>query len=167
MSDCMYEYMNERMHELMIEWIHERKKCKNWMNELMTGTRARRQMIKRTSSANSSASCLHRAQQHRASQRSLHNAPIFRLLLKVAVNGTHQCDFQNFCGALAPNIFTLVWSIILNILIIITMVTVRMLVIVIVMAMNHDVSDESSCPRGHCRSISLLRGTLQNTIFRS
>ena len=40
-------------------------------------------------------------QQHpnRASQRSLHNAPIFRLLLKVAVNGTHQCDFSNFCGA--------------------------------------------------------------------
>ena len=35
-----------------------------------------------------------------ASQRSLHNAPIFRLLLKVAVNGTHQCDFQNFCGGL-------------------------------------------------------------------
>ena len=34
------------------------------------------------------------------SQRSLHNAPIFRLLLKVAVNGTHQCDFTNFCGAL-------------------------------------------------------------------
>jgi hypothetical protein len=32
-----------------------------------------------------------------ASQRSLHYAPIFRLLLKVAVNGTHQCDFQNFC----------------------------------------------------------------------
>ena len=31
-----------------------------------------------------------------ASQRSLHNAPIFRLLLKVAVNGTHQCDFHNF-----------------------------------------------------------------------
>ena len=30
------------------------------------------------------------------SQRSLHNAPIFRLLLKVAVNGTHQCDFFNF-----------------------------------------------------------------------
>ena len=35
---------------------------------------------------------------HWASQRSLHNAPIFRLLLKVAVNGTHQCDFLNFCG---------------------------------------------------------------------
>ena len=35
-----------------------------------------------------------------ASQRSLHNAPIFRLLLKVAVNGTHQCDFLNFCGYL-------------------------------------------------------------------
>ena len=33
-----------------------------------------------------------------ASQRSLLNAPIFRLLLKVAVNGTHQCDFLNFCG---------------------------------------------------------------------
>ena len=33
-----------------------------------------------------------------ASQRSLHNAPIFRLLLKVAVKGTHQCDFINFWG---------------------------------------------------------------------
>ena len=33
------------------------------------------------------------------SQRSLHNEPIFRLLLKVAVNGTHQCDFLNFCGS--------------------------------------------------------------------
>ena len=32
------------------------------------------------------------------SQRSLHIAPIFRLLLKVAVNGTQQCDFFNFCG---------------------------------------------------------------------
>jgi len=38
----------------------------------------------------------------RASQRSLHNAPIFRLLLKVAVKGTHQCDFLNFCGAQWP-----------------------------------------------------------------
>jgi len=37
------------------------------------------------------------------SQRSLHNAPIFRLLLKVAVNGTHQCESLNFCGALRPN----------------------------------------------------------------
>ncbi len=36
------------------------------------------------------------------SQRSLQNAPIFRLLLKVAVNGTHQCDCPNFCGADAP-----------------------------------------------------------------
>ena len=35
-----------------------------------------------------------------ASQRSLHYAPIFRLLLKVAVKGTHQCDFLNFCGPL-------------------------------------------------------------------
>ena len=33
-------------------------------------------------------------------QRSLQNAPIFRLLLKVAVNGTHQCDLSNFCGAM-------------------------------------------------------------------
>ena len=37
------------------------------------------------------------------SQRSLHNAPIFRLLLKVAVNGTHQCDFFNFWGTSRPN----------------------------------------------------------------
>ena len=36
------------------------------------------------------------------SQRSLHYAPIFRLLLKVAVKGTHQCDFFNFCGAFGP-----------------------------------------------------------------
>ena len=32
------------------------------------------------------------------SQRSLQDAPIFRLLLKVAVKGTHQCDFLNFLG---------------------------------------------------------------------
>ena len=38
-----------------------------------------------------------------SSQHSLHSAPIFRLLLKVAVNGTHQCDFHNFCGALCSN----------------------------------------------------------------
>jgi len=37
------------------------------------------------------------------SQCSLHNAPIFRLLLKVAVNGTHQCESLNFCGDLCPN----------------------------------------------------------------
>jgi hypothetical protein len=42
-----------------------------------------------------------------ASQRSLHNAPIFRLLLKVAVNGTHQCDFQNFCGGFGSQHTTL------------------------------------------------------------
>ena len=35
-----------------------------------------------------------------SSQRSVHDASIFRLLLKVAVNGTHQCDFLNFCGGL-------------------------------------------------------------------
>ncbi len=39
--------------------------------------------------------CAADAGQLGASQRSLHNAPIFRLLLKVAVNGTHQCDFLN------------------------------------------------------------------------
>ena len=38
----------------------------------------------------------------RTSQRSLHNAPIFRLLLKVAVKGTHQCDFDIFAGAHGP-----------------------------------------------------------------
>ena len=38
------------------------------------------------------------------SQRSLHNAPIFRLLLKVAVNGTHQCDYSNFCGGLGSQL---------------------------------------------------------------
>ena len=38
-----------------------------------------------------------RVERNLASQRSLHNAPIFRLLLKVAVKGTHQCDFTNFC----------------------------------------------------------------------
>ena len=36
------------------------------------------------------------------SQCSLHNAPIFRLLLKVAVNGTHQCESLNFCGTYVP-----------------------------------------------------------------
>ena len=33
-----------------------------------------------------------------ASQRSLHIAPIFRMLLKVAVNWTQQCEFFNVCG---------------------------------------------------------------------
>ena len=41
--------------------------------------------------------------QTQASQRSLHNEPIFRLLLKVAVKGTQQCEFRNFCGASCPN----------------------------------------------------------------
>jgi hypothetical protein len=40
----------------------------------------------------------------RTSQCSLHNAPIFRLLLKVAVNGTHQCESLNFCGTFCPNL---------------------------------------------------------------
>jgi hypothetical protein len=39
----------------------------------------------------------------KASQRSLHNAPIFRLLLKVAVIGTQQCESPNFCGDQFPN----------------------------------------------------------------
>ena len=39
---------------------------------------------------------VHTAKSIWSSQRSLHNTPIFRLLLKVAVNGTHQCDFLNF-----------------------------------------------------------------------
>ena len=38
-----------------------------------------------------------------ASQCSLHSEPIFRLLLKVAVNGTHQCESLNFCGTVCPN----------------------------------------------------------------
>ena len=42
----------------------------------------------------------------RLSQRSLHDAPIFRLLLKVAVSGTQQCDFQIFEGRNCPNIIT-------------------------------------------------------------
>ena len=46
---------------------------------------------------------LESAEHAEASQRSLHNAPIFRLLLKVAVKGTHQCDFTNFCGVSDPN----------------------------------------------------------------
>jgi hypothetical protein len=40
------------------------------------------------------------------SQRSLQDAPIFRLLLKVAVKGTHQCDFINFCGGVTPQLLT-------------------------------------------------------------
>ena len=42
------------------------------------------------------------------SQRSFHNEPIFRLLLKVAVKGTQQCEFLNFCGTSRPNNFFLV-----------------------------------------------------------
>ena len=45
-----------------------------------------------------------KSRQHRSSQRSLQDAPIFRLLLKVAVKGTHQCDLLYFCGnMLFPN----------------------------------------------------------------
>ena len=36
-----------------------------------------------------------RAEQPSISQRSLHNTPIVRLLLQVAVHGAHQCDFLN------------------------------------------------------------------------
>ena len=38
------------------------------------------------------------------SQRSPQNEPIFRLLLKVAVRGAHQCEFPIFAG-LWPNYF--------------------------------------------------------------
>ena len=59
--------------------------------------RARALQVLRCSAAqHEGTSC----RQRPPSQRSLHNAPIFRLLLKVAVNGTHQCGFFNFCGAL-------------------------------------------------------------------
>ena len=40
-----------------------------------------------------------------SSQRSLHSAPMFRLVLKVAVNGTHQCDFHNFLKILCSNCY--------------------------------------------------------------
>ncbi len=40
------------------------------------------------------------------SQCSFHNAPICRLLLKVAVNGTHQCESLIVCGDLCPNHFS-------------------------------------------------------------
>ena len=33
---------------------------------------------------------------------SLHNAPILRLLLKIAMSGMHQCDFLNLCEMQAP-----------------------------------------------------------------
>ena len=42
-----------------------------------------------------------------SSQRSLHNEPIFRLLLKVAVKGMQQCEFLNFCGVYSPIMFIL------------------------------------------------------------
>ena len=48
---------------------------------------------------------VHTAKSIWSSQRSLHNTPIFRLLLKVAVNGTHQCDSFNFCGSFGPQHF--------------------------------------------------------------
>ena len=38
-----------------------------------------------------------------ASQCSLQYEPIFRLLLKVAVNGTHQCESHQFLQGLRPN----------------------------------------------------------------
>jgi hypothetical protein len=52
------------------------------------------------------------ASQTPASQRSLHNAPIFRLLLKVAVNGTHQCDLLNFCGAAKLQQYSIVCAVV-------------------------------------------------------
>ena len=45
---------------------------------------------------NAPCAATHLEMQCSTSQRSLQDAPIFRLLLKVAVKGTHQCDFLNF-----------------------------------------------------------------------
>ena len=53
-------------------------------------------------STHNTVTCVNHCFKKSSSQRSLHNAPIFRLLLKVAVNGTHQCDFLNFCGGFGP-----------------------------------------------------------------
>ena len=60
-------------------------------------------LLQRTAIAQLAANAHAYRREAEASQRSLHNAPIFRLLLKVAVKGTHQCDFFNFCGAHGPN----------------------------------------------------------------
>ena len=50
---------------------------------------------------------------HLLSQRSLQDAPIFRLLLKVAVKGTHQCDYSNFWGSFGlPT--TMVYAVVTN-----------------------------------------------------
>ena len=49
--------------------------------------------------------CRHGFPHCQASQCSLHNEPIFRLLLNVAVNGTHQCESICFCcGPFSPNL---------------------------------------------------------------
>ena len=45
-----------------------------------------------------------------SSQRSLHNAAIFRLLLKVGVNGTHQCDYSNLRGNLGSRLALPSWA---------------------------------------------------------
>lgn len=47
--------------------------------------------------------CVHiRTYTDMGSQRSLHNAPIFCLLLKLAVNGARQCDCPICCGSFTP-----------------------------------------------------------------
>ena len=67
--------------------VHTRGLVVNWwMNENTTAT--------------ADFNPLHESGPRSASQRSLQDAPIFRLLLKVAVKGTHQCDFFNFWGSL-------------------------------------------------------------------
>ncbi len=38
---------------------------------------------------------------------SLHSAPVFRLLLAVAVNGTHQRECLTFCGTFCPDLHIL------------------------------------------------------------
>ena len=44
------------------------------------------------------------------SQRSLHNEPIFRLLLKVAVNGVFQCEFRIFFRILWIHLYYDSWA---------------------------------------------------------
>ena len=48
------------------------------------------------------ATCTSPQSDRQTSQRSFLNAPIPRLLLKVAVKGAYQCDFDIFAGAHGP-----------------------------------------------------------------
>ena len=48
--------------------------------------------------------CRNGFQHCQASQCSLYKAPVFRLLLKVAVHGTHECESVNCCRVFSPNL---------------------------------------------------------------